>query len=87
MRIHTNLGTRYFRKEADVNFVFGDLKKTPQINLALVYAKMNKISRRRCAYPPFWAPGISGTEADFILAFGDLENPRNNFRSSLYQDE
>ena len=37
---------------------------------------MNKNSRRRCAYPPSRAPGISGTKAIVIFVFGEFKNPQ-----------
>ena len=42
-------------------------------NFALVYTKINKNFREEYAYSPFWAPGITGTEADVILMFGELK--------------
>ena len=76
MRIPTVLGTRYFRDWSRCNIRVRRPQKIPEIIFALDYTKMDKNSRRRCAYPPSWAPCISGIEADFILAFGDLENPQ-----------
>ena len=76
MHIPTILGTRYFRDRSRYLIRVQRPKKPPEAIFALFYTKMNKISRRRCAYPPSCAPGISGIEADVIFVLGELKNPR-----------
>ena len=73
MHLSTVLGTRISGTETDIIFVFSDLKKPPEIIFAQLYSEMNKNSRRRRAYPPSWAPGISGMKADAIFVFGVLK--------------
>ena len=76
MRIPTILGTRYFWDRSRCHFRVRRPQKIPEIIFALVYDKMNKSSRRKCAYPLSWAPCISGTEADVIFVFGGIKKPQ-----------
>ena len=76
MHIPTLLGSRYFRDRSRCHIRVRRTRKPPEILFALFHIKMYKNSRRRCAYPPSWAPGITGIEGDVIFLFGDLKNPQ-----------
>ena len=77
MRIPSILRTRYFWDRRRCHIRFRQPKKIPEMNFALVYTKMNKNSRRICAYPLSWVPGDSGFGTNVIFVFGNLKKPHN----------
>ena len=66
-------GHEWFRDQSQCHIRVRRHQKIPEIFFALIYTRINKNSRRRCAHLSSWAPGISGTEADIIFVFGDLK--------------
>ena len=86
MRIPTILGIRYFRDRSRCHIRVRRPQKTPEINFALVYAKLNKNSRRRYTHYPRHQV-FSGPEPMSYSCSVTINKPRNNFFSFLYQDE